>query len=91
MVESGSPCTNCRLDEVECLVSDSKRRRKPRADGDSNHSPMSSTEETDELADWPSFEDADGMSAFSPSVNNLIASGSLDFELNTHVPHMLCP
>lgn len=27
VVENGTPCTNCRLDEVECIVSDSKRKR----------------------------------------------------------------
>ena len=27
VVENGSPCTNCRLDQVECIVTESKRRR----------------------------------------------------------------
>jgi hypothetical protein len=27
VVENGSPCTNCRLDQVECVVTESKRRR----------------------------------------------------------------
>lgn len=27
VVEHGPPCTNCRLDEVECLVSESKRKK----------------------------------------------------------------
>lgn len=27
VVEHGAPCTNCRLDEVECIVQDSKRRK----------------------------------------------------------------
>ena len=27
VVEHGSPCTNCRLDQVECVVTESKRRR----------------------------------------------------------------
>lgn len=27
VVESGAPCTNCRLDEVECVVTESKRRK----------------------------------------------------------------
>lgn len=27
VVEHGAPCTNCRLDEVECIVTESKRKR----------------------------------------------------------------
>lgn len=27
VVENGSPCTNCRLDQVECIVTASKRRK----------------------------------------------------------------
>lgn len=27
VVEHGAPCTNCRLDEVECIVSESKRKK----------------------------------------------------------------
>lgn len=27
VVEHGPPCTNCRLDEVECIVSESKRKK----------------------------------------------------------------
>ena len=27
VVEHGAPCTNCRLDEVECIVTESKRRK----------------------------------------------------------------
>lgn len=33
VVESGSPCTNCRLDQVDCVVTESKRRKKSRVDG----------------------------------------------------------
>src|SRR5438034_10871333 len=27
VVENGSPCTNCRLDEVHCVVTEGKRRK----------------------------------------------------------------
>lgn len=27
VVENGSPCTNCRLDQVDCIVTESKRRK----------------------------------------------------------------
>ncbi|KAL9090879.1 MAG: hypothetical protein Q9165_005087 [Trypethelium subeluteriae] len=29
VVEHGAPCTNCRLDEIECVVSESKRKNQP--------------------------------------------------------------
>ncbi|PWW72512.1 hypothetical protein C7212DRAFT_302062 [Tuber magnatum] len=28
VVEHGAPCTNCRLDEVECIITESRRRKK---------------------------------------------------------------
>lgn len=27
VIENGAPCTNCRLDEVECVVSERKRKK----------------------------------------------------------------
>ncbi|KAK7541440.1 hypothetical protein IWX46DRAFT_189834 [Phyllosticta citricarpa] len=30
VTEHGAPCTNCRLDEVECIVSESRRKNGPR-------------------------------------------------------------
>jgi len=27
VTEHGAPCTNCRLDEVECIVSESRRKK----------------------------------------------------------------
>lgn len=32
VVEHGAPCTNCRLDEVPCIVTESKRRKYVTAD-----------------------------------------------------------
>jgi hypothetical protein len=46
VVKSGSPCNTCRLDEVECLVSMVRRKRRPRVAG--------------VLVDRPSAESQDG-------------------------------
>jgi hypothetical protein len=94
VVESGTPCTNCRLDEVECMVSDSKRRKRPHADGDvSNPSPVSSNDSAEELPGFNAYEET-GIQHILPGTLDefLVAgpSGSLDFGMDHHVPHMLC-
>ena len=93
VVESGTPCTNCRLDEVECMVSDSKRRKRPRADGEvSNQSPGSSNDSSEELQGFNTYDDT-GVQNIPATLDEFLAAGSsgpLDFEMDHHVPHMLC-
>ena len=93
VVESGTPCTNCRLDEVECMVSDSKRRKRPRTDGEiSNQSPGSSVDSPEELQGFNAYEDT-GVQNLPATLDEFLGtgpSGSLDFEMDQHVPHMLC-
>jgi hypothetical protein len=93
VVESGTPCTNCRLDEVECMVSDSKRRKRPRADGEVSHqSPGSSNDSSEELQGFNAYEES-GVQNIPATLDEFLAtgsSGSLDYEMDHHVPHMLC-
>lgn len=93
VVESGTPCTNCRLDEVECMVSDSKRRKRPRGDGEvSNQSPGSSNDSSEELQGFNRYEDT-GVQNIPATLDEFLAtgpSGGLGFEMHHHVPHMLC-
>ena len=90
VVESGTPCTNCRLDQVECLVSHSKRRKKSNGDDDVlNHSPISSTEDTDDHPAFPNFED-DSNGPVYDELLGMSAPNVSDLDLNHHVPHMLC-
>jgi hypothetical protein len=93
VVESGTPCTNCRLDEVECMVSDSKRRKRPRADGEgSNPSPGSSNDSSEELPGFNAYEET-GVRHIPATLDEFLVtgpSGCLDFEMDHHVPHMLC-
>lgn len=86
-MEGGTPCTNCRLDQVECVVSDSKRRKKPQSEEERTQSPVSSTDEIDELLEFPSFEDVEAAQN-SSSLDGFFAP--LDFDMDHHVPHMLC-
>ncbi|KIX02419.1 uncharacterized protein Z518_08360 [Rhinocladiella mackenziei CBS 650.93] len=94
VVESGIPCTNCRLDEVECIVTEGKRRRKSYADGELfHHSPCNSIEEEKEPPQFPIFDDIDGLNEFVPGLTSaepVSNSHALEYELNHHRPHMLC-
>ena len=97
VVESGPPCNNCRLDQVPCIVSDSRRKRKPRTNGvdEESESPVSSVAETDagDLKSSPSdsaldqFLPTNGAGALFPCKS---AGNSFELELHHHVPHMLC-
>nr|KAK5448417.1 hypothetical protein LTR18_001505 [Exophiala xenobiotica] len=93
VVESGIPCTNCRLDEVECIVTEGKRRRKSYADGEVlHHSPCTSIEEEKEPPKFPLFDDIDGLDDFAPALSTAEPAQNLhalEFELSHHKPHML--
>lgn len=88
------PCTNCRLDEVECVVTEGKRRRKSYADGETMHlSPCPSTEEDKEMVHFPIFDDIDGLSDLASGlqpVQSVQNEHALEYELTHHKPHMLC-
>ena len=94
VIESGTPCTNCRLDQVECVVSHSKRRKKSPGDDDLlNHSPISSNEEMEDMATFPNFEDDAAAHELQPGLNEIVGisgSHSTEADFNHHVPHMLC-
>lgn len=95
VVESGIPCTNCRLDEVECCVTEGKRRKKSIAETDLLHkSPVESVEERDDPPHFPIFDDIDGLQELSAqskhSHSHSPTRPSLEHELNHHKPHLLC-
>jgi Fungal Zn(2)-Cys(6) binuclear cluster domain len=92
VVESGIPCTNCRLDEVECLVTEGKRRRKSYIDGELlNHSPPLSAEDDKDLPPFPVFDSIDALNNISLIVDGKGASMTSPGDpLSQHTPHMLC-
>lgn len=94
VVESGIPCTNCRLDEVECVVTEGKRRRKSYVDADLlHHSPCASVEEEREVPTFPIFDDIDGLHEFTPCLDGMAPPTTLntvDCDIGNHKPHMLC-
>ncbi|EFR05160.1 cutinase transcription factor 1 beta [Nannizzia gypsea CBS 118893] len=85
VVENGSPCTNCRLDDVECVVAESKRKKKhhieatPETPKDSppDHSPI--------------FDSKSNSNRLFPSISDSWPSVSPGRypENEQHVPHLI--
>ncbi|KAJ5092206.1 hypothetical protein NUU61_007076 [Penicillium alfredii] len=82
VVENGSPCTNCRLDQVECVVTESKRRKKSRVDMENNHA-ESAGEASEENPLQSSSHGLPDMAPTSPS------QASVDVDHGQHMPHLL--
>ncbi|KAL4927916.1 putative C6 transcription factor (Ctf1B) [Aspergillus undulatus] len=89
VVENGSPCTNCRLDQVECVVTESKRRKKSRVDSEISNPQLSQSpaEALDDGALFGALGDNYGISNVAPTSPS---QGSVDFEQGQHMPHLLC-
>ena len=94
VVESGIPCTNCRLDEVECLVTEGKRRRKSYIDGDLLiQSPPAFGDEGKEPTAFPIFDDIDGLHDLDVSLDGMpqgVNMASLEDGMHQYRPHMIC-
>lgn len=95
VVESGIPCTNCRLDEVECCVTEGKRRKKSCIETDIlQASPIDSVEDHESITQFPTFDDIDGLQDLSMPAQHsnspIRTADGFEQELSTHKPHMLC-
>ncbi|KAJ5392320.1 hypothetical protein N7509_007810 [Penicillium cosmopolitanum] len=82
VVENGSPCTNCRLDQVECVVTESKRRKKSRVEVE-NSAPSESPEASEEN---PLHRFDMGMPDMAPTSPS---QASVDADNAQHMPHLL--
>jgi hypothetical protein len=82
------------LDEVECVVTEGKRRRKTYSEGELFHqSPCNSAEDEKELPQFPIFEDIDELNNFLPTIPSCETSQTLkdsEEDIFQHKPHMLC-
>ncbi|KAL2827645.1 fungal-specific transcription factor domain-containing protein [Aspergillus pseudoustus] len=89
VVENGSPCTNCRLDQVECVVTESKRRKKSRVESDNPNHQLSQSPA--EILDDGLFGSLGGDTSGIPHVVPTSPSqGSVDLEQgHHHMPHLL--
>ncbi|KKZ63828.1 hypothetical protein EMCG_01933 [[Emmonsia] crescens] len=92
VVENGSPCTNCRLDEVKCVVTESKRRKKTRAEGGASNSSPSQSPNTPDDSGFPftnNNNDHIGVAIPNPLAPLSPSQLSVDLEHGHHVPHLL--
>ncbi|KAL5337792.1 fungal-specific transcription factor domain-containing protein [Aspergillus crustosus] len=89
VVENGSPCTNCRLDQVECVVTESKRRKKSRVDTEPSNFRLSQSP-AEILDDGALFGggtgDTSGLAQVEPTSPS---QASVDLEQGQHMPHLL--
>ncbi|OSS45781.1 hypothetical protein B5807_09578 [Epicoccum nigrum] len=85
VTEHGAPCTNCRLDEVECIVSESRRKKKWNKDDEPQTETTTTTNATRKLASRETFDSVQSLKTSS-------SRGSQDAEsrINEHVPHSIC-
>ncbi|CAG8903028.1 unnamed protein product [Penicillium egyptiacum] len=82
VVENGSPCTNCRLDQVECVVTESKRRKKSRVEIENHSESPEASEETP----FHRLSDFSGLADFAPTSPS---QASVDLDQGQHMPHLL--
>ncbi|PWY71472.1 putative C6 transcription factor [Aspergillus heteromorphus CBS 117.55] len=90
VVENGSPCTNCRLDQVECIVTESKRRKKSRVEVD-NVNPHRLSQSPAEIPDdgaslFRRLSECHGLPDMVPASPS---QHSIDLEQGQHMPHLL--
>ncbi|KAK8192045.1 fungal-specific transcription factor domain-containing protein [Phyllosticta paracitricarpa] len=87
VTEHGAPCTNCRLDEVECIVSESRRKKKWTKDDDANPAaaPVDITAANVGKRKLASRDALDGLS----TLNCHRQSHDDALNLDEHVPHSI--
>ncbi|CAK47094.1 transcriptional regulator family: Fungal Specific TF [Aspergillus niger] len=90
VVENGSPCTNCRLDQVECIVTESKRRKKSRVEVE-NANPHQLSQSPAEIPDdgaslFRRLSECHGLSDMAPASPS---QRSVDLDQGQHMPHLL--
>ncbi|KAB2569611.1 C6 transcription factor [Lasiodiplodia theobromae] len=88
VTEHGAPCTNCRLDEVECIVSESRRKKKWSRDDDAskttNDADVATAANGSGKRRLASRDALDGLSSLKNG-----ASSSVDLSTDEHVPHSI--
>ncbi|KAI1449893.1 fungal-specific transcription factor domain-containing protein [Annulohypoxylon stygium] len=103
-VVEGAPCGNCRWDNVECIVQESRRRRKNLFNSNSSASQNTTAPQTAEAqlrakpanpiaiaSAAPPLRRASEATQASAASNDVTSSGAaiLDGGLESHVPHLL--
>ncbi|KAH8727499.1 cutinase transcription factor 1 alpha [Phaeosphaeriaceae sp. PMI808] len=85
VTEHGAPCTNCRLDEVECIVSESRRKKKW---GKDDEQPEERTNSTTNLTRKLASRDVlDSAQTFKSASSR--GSHEAESRRDEHVPHSI--
>ncbi|KIW84314.1 hypothetical protein Z517_03564 [Fonsecaea pedrosoi CBS 271.37] len=92
LTASGIPCTNCRLDRVECIGTETKRRRGCFNEDELLQLPYNSIEE--KLSQSLTLDNTDGLNESPPTTDPLETANNdmpgLGGGLNNNQLHMLC-
>ncbi|KAF2145775.1 uncharacterized protein K452DRAFT_265099 [Aplosporella prunicola CBS 121167] len=91
VTEHGAPCTNCRLDEVECIVSESRRKKKWSKDDDAANNNTADVNPGPAKRRLASRDALDGLTNLepSPAAHHHRLSHDADSLLDEHVPHSI--
>jgi len=105
VVEHGAPCTNCRLDDIECVVTESRRKRFVITPCPSQTYAVSHNEHRKTLPLPQTLEEDQTLASLSRRLNSEKAHGtslreghnanSIDYHSDAsqqeeHIPHSLC-
>ncbi|KAF2638082.1 cutinase transcription factor 1 alpha [Massarina eburnea CBS 473.64] len=89
VTEHGAPCTNCRLDEVECIVSESRRKKKWSKDDEhpveNTAASASASNINRKLASRDALDSIQNLTSAAPR-----RSHETEPRLDEHVPHSIC-
>ena len=86
VVERGIPCTKCRLDKVECAVSNSKKRKWRHSGELSSHSPDPPHDTSEECPPQEEINAQRNCGTLDDFLSTM-PFGLLDLELNHHASH----
>ncbi|PSN72876.1 hypothetical protein BS50DRAFT_606729 [Corynespora cassiicola Philippines] len=86
VTEHGAPCTNCRLDEVECIVSESRRKKKWNKD-DEHHAESTTSAVPSANRKIASREALDSVQSLSSASSR--RSHEAEPRHDEHVPHSI--
>ncbi|KAK1915502.1 hypothetical protein P3342_003312 [Pyrenophora teres f. teres] len=91
VTEHGAPCTNCRLDEVECIVSESRRKKKWSKDDDqaSENASSTATTTTTTTRKIASRDALDGVQSLQSASSRASHEAESRREREEHVPHSI--
>ncbi|KAH6416953.1 hypothetical protein HBI14_106720 [Parastagonospora nodorum] len=84
VTEHGAPCTNCRLDEVDCIVSESRRKKKWSKDDEQTECATTTTTATRKLASRDALDNIHNLKSATSR-----GSHEAESRRDEHLPHSI--